>query len=369
MHKKILMAAAISGVTIGMASQSVAATWQTAFGSSAVLAPKHSSQGLEGLAATATNGTTAVNLVKLGAEYAQNDLITFTLTGGVTRDNYAWPTSFVSHINGTNDQTSKGGEMNGAMSATQTTLTLTVIGAGTSALLTTTNAGRHLVGDVVQCESDTTRESTIIAIAATTVTLDKAFGAICADDKNLITVRKAKITFGLVSSSSSAATYRVSAIDVSGTNGASTVGVLVPTPAVELRAAELQASGTTGVSIGFSATTGAGTAMDALADGFTIASTVESMPLTITKFNGVVDVEASNAAFVGGTSTASSDVLSMLIAADPKANGLSASTDASTGVITLAATVTAAAMAEEGLVTPLRVPRASTSSIQLRVPP
>lgn len=350
MHKKILMAAAISGVTIGMASQSVAATWQTAFGASAVLAPKHSSQGLEGLAATATNGTTAVNLVKLGAEYAQNDLITFTLTGGVTRDNYAWPTSFVSHINGDNDQTSTGGEMDGAMSATQTTLTLTLIGAGTSALLTTTNASAILVGDVVQCESDTTRESTVVTVAATAVTLDAALGAICADNKNLITVRKAKATFGLVSSSSSAATYRVSAINVAGTNGASTVGVLVPTPAVQLRAAELQAAGTTGVSIGFSATTGAGTAMDALATGFTIASTVESMPLTITKFNGVVDVEASNAAFVGGTSTASSDVLSMLIAADPKANGLSLSTNATTGVITKADAVTAAAMAEEGLV-------------------
>lgn len=351
MNKKLLLAAAISSITAGVASQSVAATWQTAFDATKVLAPKHSSQGLEGEAATSTVGTSASTLVKLGAEYAQNDLITFTLTGGVTRDNYAWPTSFVSHINGSNNGIT-GGEMATTMTSTATTLTLTVVGAGTAALLASgeTNDGAVRVGDVVQCESDTTRESTVVSFLTTSVTLDKALGAACAADKNLITVRKAAITFGLVSSSSSAATYRVSNINTAGTNGASTVGVLVPTPAVELRAAELQAAGTTGVKVGFSAATGAGTAMDALATTKLIAHTVESMPLTITKFNAVVDVESSNLAFTGLTSSTSVDTVTFAIAADPKAAGKSLATNATTGVITPNSTVTAAAMTEAGLV-------------------
>jgi hypothetical protein len=96
MQKKILA----SSVVLALASQVHAATWDTEFPAASFKAVVHTQQAIDGFAATEAGVIAPAGLLALGAEYAQNDLVTFTLSSAI-RNNYAWPTSFKSIKTGT----------------------------------------------------------------------------------------------------------------------------------------------------------------------------------------------------------------------------------------------------------------------------
>jgi hypothetical protein len=337
MQKKILA----SSVVLALASQVHAATWDTEFPAASFKAVVHTQQAIDGFAATEAGVIAPAGLLALGAEYAQNDLVTFTLSSAI-RNNYAWPTSFKSIKTGTAGDTIVEVTTTIAKTASALVLELSADNSAVELQSGKPENGFIVAGDVITCATDATVEMRVRSVTAATATLVGEAGVACADGADVVVKKKAQATFGLVSSDATSATYRVSAIDIVA-SGTSTVGALVVTPAVQLLSTGLTANGAAGTTIAFSATTGAGTVMDsggtATSAPLKIATAADDFAITVSKFDGVVDVEGSKLNLVGGTSTASTDTVTFAIPASVAVNGLQFVNTA--GVLTDADAVTA----------------------------
>lgn len=277
MYKNKILATAV--LLAGTTAQ--AATWQNA----GVVAVTHTDQGIEKVS-TATGVAISSGLVRLGAEYSLNDTIKFTLSASKAT-NASWPTSLAGIVTG-DDGTilinKAGGEAIG-----QTVLTMD--GA---------NFANIKVGNEITCGTNTDRFVT--AISGNDVTITPKLTAACADDAVVTLQNPHDMTFGLIASDSTSATYRVTAI----ANGTTTIGSYVQTPQINVLPADLIAAD---VSISMSSATAAGVAFDALAGSLTVAKSVPQFVVAVTPFDAVVDVEQSKKAFTDGTPTASSDAL------------------------------------------------------------
>jgi hypothetical protein len=346
MQKKILAAS----VVLALASQGHAATWDTEFPATSFKAVVHTQQAIDGFAATEAGVIAPAGLLALGAEYAQNDLVTFTLSSAI-RNNYAWPTSFKSIKTGTVGAGVL--EVKATIAKTATALTVRKItGLGDADLDDAAKEGGKIVaGDLITCAADTTVQMRVKKVADEVATLVGEAGVACIAADDLLVVKKAQATFGLVSSDSTSATYRVSAIDIVA-SGTSTVGALVVTPAVQLLSTGLTANGAAGTTIAFSATTGAGTVMDsggtATSAPLKIATAADDFVITVDKFNAVVDVEGSKLNFVGSASNASEDIVSFAIPTTVAVDGAQFVNTA--GVLTEADAVTALATTVDAVV-------------------
>lgn len=257
MYKKLIMASAIAMV----ATNASAATWNS-FGHTAVT---HSNEGIEGTA-DATGVVATTPIVKLGAEYAVNDTITFTLSQAKAAG-YNWPTSF------------------GGKDFTIASANATIATAGTFAALSTANGLD--VGDQFTISGNTTQVFTVLTESNTTGTISPNPTAAIASAAAIVESGAiATLALGLLSSSSTSATYRFT--DVT-TGGTTTIGGLLQVPAVTFDEDNLQSQSAT---VSFSAATGAGTAMDALATSAVMAKSVAQFkPIQTTTFNAIVDVE------------------------------------------------------------------------------
>jgi len=293
-----------------LASQAGAATWvtDTAIGSAD---PVHTTQGI-----TNTADTTGVylgrSLVRLGAEYAANDEITFTMNMA-KGTNASWANSFecVRSANPTSKLVDDAS---------------TAIGDNT---LIFDNSHGALVGDQFTVAGEGTTNFTITGVSSNAITFTPITATAVADDAALTFIDVKDITFSLVSSSDTAATYRVSG---SPSGGTTTVGSLCPVVLPAVKSAGL--TGGTAATVAFSAKTGSGTAFDTLAGTVTVGSAANQFVVAETLFNAVVDVEAGKAAFVGGTTTNSADTLTWTYTLNAGTNGDGPAVDGS-GALTL----------------------------------
>jgi len=316
MFKKNMIAVAVLAASTG----ATAATWQN----TGVVAVTHLDEGIE-KATAATGVAISSGLVRLGAEYALNDTITFTLNQAKAT-NAAWPTSFESirsafdNSKAVNDATFAAGDTTVIMTASHDTVIgdeLTFVGTG--------NSGRF-----------------VTAVNTNIITFSPALTTGVANASAVAFVDKKDMTFGLISSSSTSATYRVNTM----ANGTTTVGALIPTPQVNVTGTGLVAAD---ASMTFSAAAG-GTAFDALTSGLVVAKSVPQFPVAITKLDAVVDVEQSKKAFVGGTTAASSDVLTYNFTVATGATATAAEVNAS-GVLAYDSTnITAVAASADSVV-------------------
>jgi len=298
MFKKCALASAIAVIVV----PAQAATFQAWVPATDRVVVEHTNEGIEGVADT-TGHPTSTTTVLLGAEYAQNDLFTFTLSQP-TRSNYAWPTSLKSQVAGTATVANEY-ELKGACNTDDTSMDLDLTVNGVSAFATNADL---LIGETFKFGAvDTTTTHTITVVAAPTITFTPGCSTTIADTTEIAVQKKAAVTMGLVNSDATSATYRVSAINTTAPNGTSTIGAQIQVPAVEVKSSSLTAAGTTGITVSTSATTGAGTPMDTNSGTAVIAKSKAQYPVTITKFNNIVDVEQSNLAFSDGNSTASQD--------------------------------------------------------------
>lgn len=257
MYKKLIMASAIAMV----ATNASAASWNS-FGHTAVT---HSNEGIEGTV-DSTGVVATTPIVKLGAEYSLNDTITFTLSQAKATG-FNWPTSF----------SGKAFDMGAA------NVKITTAGA-----YTTASADNLSVGDAFTISGNTTQIFTVLTRAtATNGTISpNPTAAISTAAAVTESGTIATVGLGLLSSSATAATYRFT--DVS-TGGNTTIGAMIQVPAVTFDEDNLQSSSAT---VAFSAATGAGAAMDALATTAVMAASVPQFKtVQTTAWNAIVDVE------------------------------------------------------------------------------
>jgi hypothetical protein len=334
MYKKILLASAIAAASAG----AQAATWGTAAvgGISAAVytkAPIHTKEGIVNYTAAAGVQLGTAPLV-LGASYAVNDEITFTYNVDKATG-YNFPTSFRSWAN---DGTVKTDVKIDDSSNFSNVSAITVDDG------TTDGQSDIIVGDTFTAADATG------ATAGSTFTVTGTGGVAGAitvtpnitilDNKVLVwgSTTGRYIDFGLTSSTASSATYRVTGVQaVSGTK-TSTVGGQIYAPAMLVKPTSLAAAGVATVS--FSAKTATGTAMDALATAYTVGSAIGQYNVTVDqKLDAVVDVEQARKALVGGTPTASTDVLGFTLTAGTGVDGVKGALDTS-GALTSAAVTT-----------------------------
>jgi hypothetical protein len=191
--------------------------------------------------------------------------------------------------------------------------------------------GSHgaVIGDQFTVAGEGTTNFTITAVNTNAITFTPATATAVNNNAALTFIDVKDMTFSLVSSSDTAATYRVSG---SPANGTTTVGSLCPVVVPAVKKAGLLAG--TAATVAFSAKTGSGTAFDALATTTTLGSAKDQFVVSETLFNAVVDVEAGKAAFVGGTTTNSADSLTWDYTLNAGTDGTNASVDGS-GALTL----------------------------------
>jgi len=279
MYKKLILASSIAAIT----SQATGATWVT----SKTVPPVHTKQGIAALADTA-GAPLGSALVKLNTEYAQNDLVTFTLNmDKATNSN--WPTSFEA-----------------VRSANLTTVEINTTANNGTSITTELTSGATiakatgvLVGDQFTIGSTDTTIYRVESLTANTgvILISPTLASTATDADTLAFVDVKDMNFGLVSSSANSATYRVASLG----NGTTTIGSLIPVPEMSVKEDGLQAAGAT---VAFSASTGAGTAMDALATTTPLGSAVDQYPIVLTTiFDATVDVEADKKAYVNNTAS------------------------------------------------------------------
>jgi len=324
MFKKSVLATAVAAIVL----PAHAATFQSWVPAAGYAVVEHTNEGINGVADT-TGHPTSATTVLLGAEYAQNDLFTFTFSQAV-RTSYSFPTSLKSQVAGTATVVNEF-EAGEACNTSDTSITIDETSNGVTDFGTDADI---LIGETFKfAAGDTTTVHTIVAVANPIITFTPACTTTIADTTELAIQKKAAITMGLVNSDATSATYRVSNIDTGTTNGTSTIGAMIQVPAVEVKSSSLTAAGATGITVKTSSSTGAGTAMDANTGSKVIAKSKAQYPLTITNFDGVVDVEQSNKAFSGGNSTASQDCVDFTTTAVTATAGESVLIDSS-GVLT-----------------------------------
>lgn len=280
------------------------ATWNTNF----LTAPTHTDEGIVSEAA-GTGVAIASATVQLGAEYQVNDEITFTFNQAKAA-NAAFPSSLYSNKVAT---TITSGDLDATgVNAIGSTVILTTEANGDS--------GGHdkvIVGGLYTIGAKTNKYMVVAktnAAAGSSVTLSPGLLIATAASDDIIPAATSKFTLNLLSATETSATYRVAATPI----GTSTIGTLIPTPAVNMTPAGLIAAD---VTVGFSARTAGGSAMDALATVATVAKSKPSFTQTLTKFDGIIDVEQGRKAFFGGTATSGGDVLTIATATQAAVNG------------------------------------------------
>ena len=308
MFKKTILAAGL----IAASSMGYAASWQN----TDVVAPINVDEGIVGIAA-GTGVPVASAVIRLGAEYQVNDTITFTFNQAKAA-NSAFPSSLYSNKH------SAVAAAKGKVKAAQD--------AGDTAIVVTQTAKADfetplLVGDTMAFGGHATLYY-VKAIGSTsdtemTMTVNPALTAAVAKDETITATDSSSFTLNLLSATSTSATYRVAATP---TGGATTIGTLIQTPAIEVTPAGLIAADAT---VSFAAATAGGTAMDTLATAATVGKSVSAFKQTITKFDGVIDVEQGRLGFKGGSATAGGDTLTIATATTTKTTGNSVTFDSS----------------------------------------
>jgi len=303
MFKKTLLAAGL----IAVSSAGLAATWQNEL----VTAVEHTDEGIEGLAA-GTGVPVVAGLIRLGASYAANDTITFTLNQAKA-SNSAWPDNLYSNKL-TAQPAANTVQINGAAQAVGSA-TITIENNGGSA----PELAKVIVGSMINIAGDTTNYF-VISKTPTVFGISPKLVVSPATGADITIASTHDFTLDRLDSNSTSATYRVAATPA---NGTTTIGSLIPTPTVNVTSAGLIAADAT---ITMSAKTAGGTAMDSLAGALKIATSSPTFKQTITAFNGTVDVEQGRKAFTDGTSVAGGDVLTIATATDAGTAGVSMST-------------------------------------------
>lgn len=326
MYKKAILAASVAGV----ATQGHAASWNL----DELIAVTHVDENLSSI----TNDTVDVSdgVLKLGVEYAQNDLITFT-SSVEKASNATWPTSITSVSQPATVAPIITCKINNASQAkASTTLTLDACNFSPK------------VGEYISIAGDDGLYRIKTQTSATSVAIGAPGLLVAAADDALVTVyTRKRVQLTMISNDATSATYRVSATpDAVGTDGnsasaaTSTVGALIPFATPNLKATALMAADT--ATLSSSAQTGAGAAMDTNATTFEVAKTVAGYTFTAdTIFDAQVSVDLSRKSFVGPSQV---DILRYTTAASAGVDGVdSTSTAVTAGSPTLATTTVSVA--------------------------
>ena len=303
MSKKLILTAAVASI---VASQAYAATWDTTL---ANVTPVHTKEGIIGT--PDATGTVIGNAqVRLGTEYYVGDKVKFTYAGLAFSAANVIPTSFSSHVAGT--------ETDCVIHTAAATGSATVnVGCPIGGSGTTYGTGKITVGDQFTCQNANRTAApadadikdvvfTVLTLPTTgTVTVSPALTAAqnCATGEAVVVKKPKTMTMGLLTSDTNSITYRVGTLGA----GTTTVGQSLASPAgLLVHQAGLATNGTSNLT--FSATSGTD-AMDTLTGGTVIAKAIDKTALAVTKFDGVVDVEQSKLAFTTGNSTTSADIV------------------------------------------------------------
>lgn len=293
MYKKTLIAVAL----LSASSAAFSATWQN----DNVTEVKHTDEGIEGMA-VGVGVVTVPALIKLGAEYQVNDEITFTYNQAKAA-NSPFPSSLYSNKYSGTQIAANAFFMKADAAAGLTSFVLQQTGDAAGSDLTP-------IGTMITFEGQTTTHYISALSKSTndiTVTISPGLSGIVTAGKDVLIHTSSKFTMNLLSATSTSATYRVAATP-NGSNATTTIGTLINTPSVNVTPAGLIAGDAT---VSFSAKTAGGSAMDALATAVTIAKALPTFTQTITKYDGIIDVEQGRLAFKGGNASSSSDVLTI----------------------------------------------------------
>ena len=286
MYKKLLLASSLAVV----ATQGFAAAWVPATEIAGSKMPVHTNEGIQAIADT-TGVAVGSGLVKLGAEYVVNDLITFTLSAPKASGS-DWETTIKSVID--TDLNASAAIFNAtAAAAAADAVTFSVDDDGATGV----DATDFLIGGQWKINGDATIYRTLSAVANTgVITFTPKLTVQAAHAAVITSVPISNLTLTLVQGSATSAQYRVSA----SAGGTTTIGTLVPTPEIKMDEDSLQSSA---ISMSFSATTASGTAMDALATSLSVGSAKAQFTPTVNKFDGVIDVGQDRKKFTSGGAT------------------------------------------------------------------
>jgi len=336
MYKKLILASAIAAVS----GQAAAATWVTSnFGTQ--VAVKHTAEGIDKV--TEADGVaTSGAVISLGAQFAQNDTITFTYNTAKAT-NYNWPTSLYSRKPG--DSGASGTSRIGATGIASGNVTTSLIESGNA---NTLDSSKLAVGDI--CNFDGTTVDHRITANDTgndTITFTPKLAADVAVADTVVCDNPSWVQMGLINSDNTSVTYRVTSV----TGGASTVGAEIAVPTPEVSVAGLKA--TNAVTVSYAAATASGVAMDATAATGALGTVIDEITYAVTAaFDGVIDVEndkkvyASN--FVSGNTNADSATITATVTSGTEGDK---HTIASTGAVTLDGAVNDVMTAAQGAVT------------------
>ena len=296
MYKKKLLASMVLLAATGAAQ---GAQFQ-ALANTGFIAPTHTDEGIEKVAASSgvAIGTT---LVKLGAEYTVGDTVTFTLNQAKA-SNSSWPSQINSIYKGVavGSNTANNTLVNGTgFDAGDSSITFSD-GEGIGSIAEQTNL---IVGNTVTIGAGSTKYFILTRANATTMTISPSLAVDVGDNNNIVRYIPHNLEFTLLSSTTTAATYRLATL----TGGTSTIGAYLETPLISVTPAGLTAND---VTMTFAASTAtSGLTFDAITTPFKMAVSKPKWTVSVAKFDGVVDVEQSKLAFVGGTAASGGDVL------------------------------------------------------------
>ena len=296
MYKKKLLASMVLLAATGAAQGAqFQATANTGY-----IAPTHTDEGIEKVAASSgvAIGTT---LVKLGAEYTVGDTVTFTLNQAKA-SNSSWPSQINSIYKGAlvGSNTASNTLVNGTGFDTGDSSITFSDAEGSGSIAEQTNL---IVGNTVTIGAGSTKYFILTRADATHMTISPALAADVADDALIVRYIPHNLEFTLLSSTTTAATYRLATL----TGGTSTIGAYVETPLISVTPAGLTAND---VTMTFAASTAtSGLTFDAITTPFKMAVSKPKWTVTVAKFDGIVDVEQGKLAFVGGTAASGGDVL------------------------------------------------------------
>ena len=336
MYKKLILASAIAAVS----GQAAAATWVTSnFGTQ--VAVKHTAEGIDKV--TEADGVaTSGAVLSLGAQFAQNDTITFTYNTAKAT-NYNWPTNLYSRKPGTSS--ASGTSRIGATGIASGNVTTSLIESGNA---NTLDSSKLAVGDI--CNFDGTTVDHRITANDTdndTITFTPKLAADVAVADTVVCDNPSWVQLGLINSDNTSVTYRVTSVS----GGASTVGAEIAVPTPDVSVAGLK--GTKAVTASYAAATASGVAMDATTATGALGTVIDEITYAVTaKFDGVIDVEndkkvyASN--FVSGNTNADSATITATLTAGTEGDK---HTIASTGAVTLDAAVNDVMTSAQGAVT------------------
>jgi hypothetical protein len=327
MFNKTALAASIALIS----GTATAATWNAT--APVLTAAIHTKQGIEDVTeATGVANTNA--MLVLGAEYAANDTITFTNTVAKST-NANWPTSLVT-------ATKVGAQ------ATSSAATFA------KAVTTIATAANHtyVMGDRFTLTTDSTNTAYRVVNAGSGTKVLSFTPGLAESMGNGVDVDPitSTVSFGLINSTDTAATYRVTSTAGAGSH----INAQLIAPTLSLSPAGLTAAANT---ISFAAATATGLAMDSNSSARQTASSAEEYALTVTTgFDGIVDVEndrkdftASTLTSSGGATLSTRDTMVYALTNSAGTNGtVTANGTSTTAVTAVVATETASVMTVAG---------------------